>query len=231
MTKLRSLFFCITFSPIVVVAVWQSLPHNRTPDGKLTPEAIARHQTFSNQMHLYYDAMSNDDETGRSYYSSTNKTDFSMLDGVVDPPSVSNMLYELNAIYDENKWHTEHPDLSLTNHYTAWRNIRKLQNSLYDLDAVPVFANEKWMNGAVLVHNGFVVREDIQGVIIALNRYEYDENPDHIRFDFKSATGIASKISDYRANIYFGGYRVGFDHRFNLWRLTEKLESDNSGCH
>ena len=197
--------------------------HNRTPDGKLTPEAIAVHKASLNQMHQFYGVMTNDNASGFSYYTSTNETDFAMIESIVNPPAVSNALNELNAIYATNKWYSERPDISFARDYTAWRNVRRLQNELYGLDAIPIFANRKWVNGAVLATNKFIVSEQVRMELMALNWFESDENFNHIQYDFKNATRIERKITDVRSSIYIYGYRVKFDRRFNLWHLTEKI--------
>ena len=161
-------------------------------------------------------------------YSSTNKIDYTKLSLNNDIEAVTNMFCELNYVYSIRKSGNENPYVYTTHivPYDKKRHVKRLQNELFDMGAIPVLASNVWVNGAVLATNNFAVSNGIYENLLMLNWYEQNENPLHLEMFGTNAVKTASSINILSSHhiVYLNGYRVKFDRRFNLWRLTEKLD-------
>ena len=202
-----------------------------TPDGKIKPEILVMERQFMHMI-LSREQERNKDLAGMVYYTSTNQTDFAELSVFNDSASVINLMSELNVIYKGLKWKKFDPNMYKKDvqlqHDERWQ-IKRLQNELFDLGFIPVLSSNVWVNGAVLTTNNVAVSKEIFESVFMLNWYEQNENPMHWETLGINAVKPAKPtiIDEIHRHIYFDGYRVKFDRRFNLWRLTEKIEFDD----
>jgi len=177
----------------------------------------------------FWDTLKHDSEHGRSYYTSTNYCDFIKIENSVVSTSVSNILSKLNFIYAENKWSGIRPKITHVENHKSWHQIKQLQNSLFEIDVIPVLVSNKWVDGSILATNGFEISKKDWAALVSLNWHELNENLNNELLGDNSATRSETKnrISDCRFNLYTMGYRVHFDRRFNLWRIVGKIDYDN----
>jgi len=168
----------------------------------------------------------NDKYSGNCYYTSTNQTDYTILFTQNDSSQITNLLAKLNRVYEKQKWENEIPTVTGGNHVDR-RQIKIIQLELFELGAIPILANNIWVNGTVLTTNNFSISHKVHNSLFMLNWYEQNENPLHVQmYGTNAVVNAASKNLDKTFDtVYQYGYRVWFDRRFNLWRIVEEFEN------